>query len=153
MPAPSSFGSTTRAWPRGSTRSRRTSGPRSKTALGPLAAELAQDARAAASAHIRYLGKNPGQYLASIYGGTFDKGARVGGFVRSGDPLAHLLEYGTKDRYKKSLRNAREVLGQLRAGFTGAMPAYPAIEPVLAANESRIRDAVEDAARRAAAGA
>jgi hypothetical protein len=124
-----------------------------KAALGPLAGELAQDARAAASAHIRYLGKNPGQYLASIYGGTFDKESQVGGFVRSGDPLAHLLEYGTKDRYKKTLRTAREVLGQLRAGFTGAMPAYPAIEPVLAANEGRIRDAVEDAARRAAAGA
>jgi hypothetical protein len=124
-----------------------------KAALGPLAGELAQDARAAAAAHIRYLGKKPGQYLASIYGGTFDKESQVGGFVRSGDPLAHLLEYGTKDRYKKTLRTARDVLGQLNAGFTGAMPAFPAIEPVLAANEGRIRVAVEDAARRAAAGA
>jgi hypothetical protein len=124
-----------------------------KAALGPLAGELAQDARAAAAAHIRYLGKKPGQYLASIYGGTFDKESQVGGFVRSGDPLAHLLEYGTKDRYKKTLRTARDVLGQLNAGFTGAMPAFPAIEPVLAANEGRIRAAVEDAARRAAAGA
>ncbi len=124
-----------------------------KAALAPLAGELAAEARGLAAAHIRYLGKKPGQYLASIYGGAFDKGSRVCGFVRSGDPLAHLLEYGTKDRYKKSLRTAREVLGQLDAGFTGAMPAYPAIEPVLAANEGRIRDAVEDAARRAAAGA
>jgi len=124
-----------------------------KAALAPLAGELAGDARAAATAHIRYLGKKPGQYLASIYGGAYDKGDRVGGFVRSGDPLAHLLEYGTKERYKKALRTAREVLGQLNAGYTGAMPAFPAIEPVLAANEGRIRSAVEDAARLAAAGA
>lgn len=119
-----------------------------KSALGPLAQELASNARGAAAAHIHYLGKKPGQYLASIYGGVSDKTEdRVVGFVRSGVPLAHLLEHGTAERYKESLRTVREVLGQLHSGYTGAMPAYPAIEPVLSGAEDKVRDALESAVK------
>ena len=56
-------------------------------ALKPLASSMADEARSAASAHIRFLGKKPGQYLASIYGDMFARTAAraawFGGFVRS----------------------------------------------------------------------
>lgn len=122
-------------------------------ALKPLASSLAGEARSAAEAHIRFLGKKPGQYLASIYGGTFAKqgqlGRIVGMFVRSGNPLAHLLEHGTTDRYRKTFRSAREVLDELRTGYTGAMPPYPAIEPLLAAHAGEIQDTMADAIKKA----
>ena len=118
-------------------------------ALEPEADGIAADARSLAEAHIRYFGQKPGQYLASIYGGTFVKGDRVGGFVRSGDPLAHLLEFGTAERFKKSFRSVRDVLGQLGSGYTGAMPPYPAIEPAFASHAADIRDAIEGAVKEA----
>jgi hypothetical protein len=106
-----------------------------KTASSALAQQTAADARAFAAAHIRFLGKKPGLYLASIYGGVADKEKSIIGFVRSGNPLAHLLEYGTVERFKKS------------GASTGAAPPYPAIAPAFVANRDRIEQAIIEAVR------
>ncbi len=122
-------------------------------ALGPVAQAMATDARQIALDHIRYEGTKPGQYLASIYGGTFDKSSIVGGFVRSGNPLAHLLEYGATVPPHEIMPKAGNVLafeGDAGAVFArhvsspgATIPAYPAITPAFAA----ARDALEAAMR------
>jgi hypothetical protein len=122
-----------------------------KRDLKPAAEEGAAQVRAAAAAHIRFLGKKPGQYLASTYGGVFDKENRVGGFIRSGNALAHLLEYGTQERYRKSLRSVDDVLNHVRSGYTGAMPAFPVFGPVLEAKSEEWRDLIETSVRNALA--
>lgn len=132
-------------------------------ALKPAAEAVAEEARALAAAHIRYLGRKPGQYLASIYGGLFDKGDRIGGFVRSSDPLAHLLEGGASLPAHDILPSAAEVLafagdaGTVFAKvvhFPGAtMPPYPAIEPAFSAAEGELRGLIERTVKEAAAGA
>ncbi len=109
-------------------------------ALGPLAQEIAADVRALAR-------RKTGQFLASIYGGVFDKGERIGGYVRSGDPVAHLLEEGTGERFRATMRSAREVLGALGTGSTGAMPPFPAFGQAFEGAEGRIRDAIEGAVK------
>jgi hypothetical protein len=131
-----------------------------KAALAPAAESLAGEARALAAAHIRYLGKKPGQYLASIYGGLFDKGDRIGGFVRSGDPLAHLLEDGASLPARDIFPSAARVLafdgdaGQVFARvvhFPGAtVPPYPAIAPAFESAEGALRDLIERTVRQAA---
>jgi hypothetical protein len=120
-------------------------------ALKPAAEEGAQMVRADATAHIRYLGQKPGQYVASIYGGVFAKGYRVGGFIRSGNALAHLLEFDTAERYRTSMRSAEDVLKGVRSGYTGAMPAYPVFGPVLAAKAGEWRDLIERSVKSAVA--
>ena len=116
-----------------------------EAALKPLAKSMAAEAQALALAHIRTEGKNPGQYVASIHGGAFRKSGRVGGYVRSGSPLAHLLEEGTAERFRKVLPTVADVAG--RAGYTGAMPPFPALAPAFAGAESAVRAAIESAAR------
>ncbi len=120
-------------------------------ALGPLAQEMTDDARNRALAHIRYEGKKPGAYLASIMGGTFEKGTVVGGYVRSGNPLAHLLEYGATlpehEIYAKKggllVSSAGEIFGR-HVHFPGApLPAYPAITPSLDEARSRVETILE----------
>lgn len=83
----------------------------------------------------------------------FDKPNRVGGFIRSSNALAHLLEYGTTDRYRKTLRSASDVLTDMRSGYTGAMPAYPVFGPVLEARAGEWRDLIERTVKSAAAAA
>ena len=114
-----------------------------EAALKPVAASMTDLARNLALAHIRYEGKKPGQYFASIRGGTFRKNGRVGGYVRSGNPLAHLLEEGTAERFRRTFKTVGEVV----TGATGAMPPYPAIEPAFEAKEGAVRAALEAAAK------
>ncbi len=119
-----------------------------RRALGPLAREISADARDRAEAHIRYVGKKPGQYLASIYGGTFDQGERLGGYVRSGDPLAHILEHGASVPAHEILPSTADVLafdggaGTLFAKSVNSpgatIPPYPAIEPAFTAAKGQI---------------
>jgi hypothetical protein len=132
-------------------------------ALRPLAASMADEARSAAASHIRFLGKKPGQYLASIYGDVFSRtggaGRVVGGFVRSGSPLAHLLEHGATTPAHEILPSAADVLafqGDAGEVFARAVqhpgatiPAYPAIEPTLDSRESDVRAVIEDTVRKA----
>jgi hypothetical protein len=132
-------------------------------ALKPLAASMADEARSAAASHIRFLGKKPGQYLASIYGDVFahegQLGRVVGGFVRSASPLAHLLEHGATTPAHDILPSAADVLafegdaGEIFARAVhhpgATIPAYPAIEPVLAARRSDVEDVMTAAVRSA----
>ena len=89
-------------------------GPTAKQALErvlrPLTQELHSDVLSRAEAHIHTVGKKPGAYLASIQIGQYDKGKRMGGFVRSGSPLAHLLESGAKPPPHAITANAASVL-------------------------------------------
>ena len=124
-------------------------------ALGPLARAMASDAQDRAAAHIRYLGKKPGQYLASIYGGTFDKDSIVGGFVRSGNPLAHLLEWGASVGPHEILPRIADALafeGSAGTAFAARVqnpgaeiPPYPAIGPAFEAAKDDIEAAVRKA--------
>ena len=65
------------------------------SSLRDLADEIAADARSRAQSHIRFLGvKAPGSYVQSIQGGVSEKDKQIVGYVRSGHPLAHLMELG-----------------------------------------------------------
>lgn len=114
-------------------------------ALGPIAQSIAAEARGIAAAHIQFEGVKPGAYLASIYGNVSDKSGKVIGFVRSGNPLAHLLEYGTKERFRKTFKSAKEVLGELRTGYTGVGPELPAIGPAFESARGEIETAISQA--------
>ena len=124
-------------------------------ALNPLAQAVAAQARGLAAAHIRYLGKKPGAYLASIYGGVSEKPGSVVGFVRSGNPLAHLLEGGATIPAHDIFAKAGDVLAfEGDAGMVYAkivhspgaiVPPYPAIEPAFTAARSEIERTVTDA--------
>ena len=132
-----------------------------KSSLGSLAKEIAAEARAVAAAHIRLLSKEkPGTYLPSIYGGVSGRvPTRTTGYVRSGHPLAHLLEYGFTYKDQIILPNVKKALA-----FEGAagkvitrrvhreelrVQAYPAIRPAFLAAESEIRATMEAAAKKA----
>ena len=130
-----------------------------ETALKPVASAMAASARAAAAAHIRYLGKKPGLYLASIYGGTFRRPGMVGGFVRSASPLAHLLEEGFDYPAQEISAAAGSVLafsfGSVDTMFARhvrreamRVGAYPALGPAF----DGLRGDVEAALRSAADG-
>ncbi|RBP03810.1 hypothetical protein DFR50_14258 [Roseiarcus fermentans] len=126
-------------------------------ALGPVASDMADAARNAALAHIRFEGTKPGQYLASIYGGTFRGPGVVGGFVRSGSPLAHLLELGASTPAHDILPKAAAALafdgsaGQVFASIVhhpgATIPAYPALSPAFDAARGAIAAAIESAAK------
>ena len=127
-------------------------------ALSPLAARIGADARSRAAAHIHLQGrKNPGSYLESIKDGVASKEDRVLGFVRSGHPLAHLLEYGANPPPHEILRSvaqalkffdgATEVFAK-KVNHPGAnIPAYPAIEPAFEAAAPDIRATLENAVK------
>lgn len=127
------------------------------SALRPLADEAAKSARDAAAEHIRYLGKSPGQYLASIYGGVSDKGTSVLGYVRSPSPLAHLLEYGAKLPSHTAFPSIAQAMafeggaGMVFAkavNFPGAnVPAYPAIKPSLLSIASQVEEILTKAVK------
>lgn len=130
-------------------------------ALGPLARDIASDAQSAALAHIRYEGaKNPGSYVASIYGDVKEDESRVVGFVRSSHPLAHLLELGFDYKAQDIVPRVATILafeGDAGTVFRKRVhrdamrvPAYPAIGPAFQAEEPEIRDVIEQAVRRAA---
>lgn len=126
--------------------------------LRDIADAIADDARARAQSHIRYFGaKAPGSYVASIEAGVAEKDRAIVGYVRSGHPLAHLMEYGASAH--DILPVAAKVLAfQGSAGTVFArhvhspgMRAYPAILPAFDAArddiEGELQAAVSQAAR------
>ena len=116
--------------------------PDSRAALNAVFASLPQELASTIRASVP---RKSGEYLASIYGGQFDKGERVGGFVRSGDPVAHLVELGTKERFRRVTGSARGRLREIGTGSTGTMPAFPSFEPAFEAAKSRIAEAIKNA--------
>lgn len=127
--------------------------------LAPLATEIASDARSRAQAHIRFLGaKKPGSYVQSIKGGVaHKKPTRVTGYVRSGHPLAHLMEEGFTISDMMIVPKSGAVMA-----FTGdaatvfarhvhrhqtVVPAYPAIFPAFEAKRNEIMATIESVAR------
>lgn len=129
-----------------------------------IAQAMAVDAKARAAAHIRFEGAKPGQYLASITGGVSAKTEnRVTGYVRSGHPLAHLLEYGAKTPAHQILPKVADVLrffGPSGLVFAKAVnhpgatiPAYPAIIPAFEAKRGAITEALTRAVREGVGGA
>lgn len=128
--------------------------------IGAIATEMASEARGNAAAHIRFLGaKNPGSYLASIQSGVSDKGQRVTGYVRSGHPLAHLLEEGFTISDMMINASAADVMAfDGGAGTVFAkhvhrhetkVQAYPAIYPAFEAHQGEIRSSLEEIAHAA----
>ncbi len=123
-----------------------------KKRLAPIAADMAADAKARAQAHIRFLGMKPGAYVASITGGVSENESRVLGYVRSGSPLAHLLEYGAQTPphvIGAAVGEALKFNGRAgtvfaaRVNHPGAViPAYPAIHPAFEARKGQIDGAV-----------
>ena len=125
--------------------------------LRDLADAIAGDARGRASAHIRYLGaKAPGSYVASIQGGVSEKDRKIVGYVRSGHPLAHLMELGAGPH--DILPKAAQVLAF--AGPAGVvfarhvhspgMRPFPAILPAFEAARDEIGAALQAAVADAA---
>jgi len=132
-------------------------------AIRSLTPELYADVLGRAGDHIHTVGTKPGLYLASIAMGYYDKGKRMGGFVRSGSPLAHLLEAGANPPAHAIAASAASVLafqGDAGTVFRKAVqhpgariPPYPAFGPAMDAHQSeivdRLREAVREAARQA----
>lgn len=81
-----------------------------QAALKPIASEMQHKAQGNALAHILWEGKKPGQFVASIRGGTFRKNGKVGAYVRSGNPLAHLLEEGYTYKAQDILPRVQDVM-------------------------------------------
>ena len=132
--------------------------------LRPKTRELYEDVLGRAQSHIHTVGKKPGEYLASIRMGFYDKEKRIGGYVRSGSPLAHLLEGGANPPPHEIKPSAADVLAfpGPSAGTVFAMavqhpgakiPPYPAFKPAMEAHAAEIRAdliaAVQGAARKA----
>ena len=125
-----------------------------------LADEIAADARSRAQSHIRFLGlKAPGSYVQSIRGGASEKDKQIVGFVRSGHPLAHLMELGFQitdlmitAKPGGVLANASldEVFGIKVHRHATAVKPYlailPAFEAARADIETALQAAVSDAA-------
>jgi hypothetical protein len=71
------------------------------------------------------------------YGIKRKKGLYMVGLRKRFAPLAHLIEYGTDDRYQKQPRRtlkfgtATVKLGKKRGRYTGRMPANPFLRPLL----------------------
>jgi phage protein, HK97 gp10 family len=53
--------------------------------------------------------------------------------VKSGDPVSHLVEYGTSERYQKTTGR-----------YTGIMSAHPFFRPAVDANEGRLYNELFD---------
>ena len=129
-------------------------------AIRGLTPELYADVVSRAAGHIHIVGTKPGAYLASIAMGYYDKGKRMGGFVRSGSPLAHLLEAGANPPPHEIAASAAGVLafqGDAGTVFRRAVqhpgahiPPYPAFGPAIEAHraeiEARLREAVRQGA-------
>jgi len=119
-----------------------------------------QDVLGRALEHIHTQGPKPGLYAASIQFGYYDKDRRLGGFVRSGSPLAHLLEHGAKPPAHAIVAKAGDALmftGSAGEVFRRAVqhpgaviPPYPAFEPALEEHRTEIIDALTAAIKQAA---
>jgi hypothetical protein len=142
-------------------------------AIGPLVAEMKADVVAREAAHIRFMGAEPGAFLAQIQSGVSTKNSkRITGYVRSSKPtihyagrdipLAQVLEYGATipahlimPKVAKALHFTAS-LGERFARIVhspGAkVPAYPAFKPALAAAAPRAKAALAAAISRASPG-
>lgn len=132
-----------------------------KADFAPIVQAMESDARARAAAHIHSLGKNPGKYAASIKGGVSVKNPnRVTGYLRSGSPLAHLMELGftIKDMIITAVGgSAMKFEGEAGVMFAHAVhrhqttvKPYPAIFPAFEAQRGAIDAALTKAAATAA---
>jgi hypothetical protein len=122
--------------------------------LGNIAREIETDAQARARGHIRFLGaKNQGSYVSSITSGVSDREDRVTGYVRSGHPLAHLLEFGFTISDMTIYASAADVMAfdggagtvfakHVHRHATKVQP-YPAIHPAFEDHKAEILDALE----------
>jgi hypothetical protein len=129
-------------------------------AIRGLTPELYADVLERAAGHIHTEGPKPGLYLASIAMGFYDKGQRMGGFVRSGSPLAHLLESGAKPPAHAIVASAAQALAfQGDAGMVfrravqhpgATIPPYPAFGPAMDAHRAEITERLQAAVREAA---
>lgn len=130
-------------------------------AIHGLTPELYADVISRAAAHIHTVGTKPGLYLASIAMGYYDKGKRMGGFVRSGSPLAHLLEGGAHPPAHDIAASAASVLAfpgsdaatvfRRAVQHPGAtIPPYPAFSPAMDAHRAEITERLQAAVREAA---
>lgn len=129
-------------------------------AARPLAQEVYSDVLGRAAGHIHTQGTKPGLYLASIAMGIYDKGQRLGGFVRSGSPLAHLLELGANPpahSIEPEAAHALAFTGDVGMVFARSVqhpgariPPYPAFQPAMEARKDEIRNALSEAMRKAA---
>ena len=138
---------------------------RLEQSLGQLGKRIGDDAKSRAQAHIRFLGvKKPGSYVESIYGGLAKPKTRtrVTGFVRSGHPLAHLMEEGfTISDILIAARSGGGVMefwGSLGLTYRQyihrhetQVQAYPAINPAFEARRADVMAAFAAAAKGAAA--
>ncbi|MDR3495293.1 MAG: hypothetical protein P4L82_11895 [Ancalomicrobiaceae bacterium] len=127
--------------------------------LGGIVDGMVADARQRAQAHIRFLGaKKPGSYVASITGGVAQKRkSRVTGFVRSGHPLAHLMELGFQITDMEIAASAASVMAfEGDAGMVFAthvhrhattVQPYPAILPAFEAKKGEIAATLQNVAR------
>ena len=141
-------------------------GPNARAALkvtaGQIARDIDEDARARATAHFHTLGAKPGLYLAAFADGTYDKGDRVGGYVRNANGLAHLLEYGFTISDMTIYAKNGDVMafgGDVATVFRKMVhrhqtkvEAYPAIGPAFDAASPDIGPALITAVKEAAAG-
>ena len=137
-----------------------------KDELWVIAKAMESEARDRAQAHIRFLGaKSPGSYVQSIKGGVSTRrGTRTTGYVRSGHPLAHLMEGGfnitdmmiVPGTGKNTLAQIGAVMkfaGDAGDVFLKAVhrhatkvPPYPAIYPAFDSLKGDIHAAFEKAA-------
>ena len=134
---------------------------RLKSSLKAEALAIASDARARAAAHIHLYGKKPGAYLGSIYGGATADAKKVMGWVRSGSPLAHLMEGGANRPAHEEYPKAGDVLAfypDAAAVFArhvsipaNRMSPFPAIVPAFEAAKGDIDGAMRDALAQAVA--
>jgi hypothetical protein len=130
-------------------------------ALDPVKASLTHDVRATALGHIHTFNAKSatvGGYLASIYGGVSEKDTRISVYVRSGHPLAHLLEYGASTPAHDILPKAAKILAFLYGKLGGdaerfarkvhhpgaVIPPYPAFGPVFAARQAEVERVLTD---------
>lgn len=127
------------------------------TVLHRLSREIAADARTIAAAHIRFAGKHPGRYVASIYSGVKSEPQKISGWVRSSDPLSRLMEGGASRPAHDEMATVGGVLSWLDdAGQAFArhvtipanvMKPYPAIKPAFESARMAATDAIRAAVR------
>lgn len=134
-----------------------------RSVLGPAAAAIDDEARANAIGHFHSIGAKPGLYLAGFQHGSFEKGSRIGAYVRNGNQLAHLMEKGFTISDIDILPKTAEMMvfegdaGKVFARHvhrheTKVQP-YPALTPAFEAARDRLQADMTDAVKSAAAGA
>lgn len=126
--------------------------------LRPIVDEMVDDARSRAVDHFHSLGAKPGLYLASIHGGVKEQSFRVSGWMRSSNPLAHLLELGftirdwmieSKTLMAFELPDIGEVFAREVHRHATKVKPYPALFPAFEALQGEIEDALQRVADRA----